>query len=170
VESRSRRRPSNTVAVSRTVTARAEAREPTGPRWWLVIAPLAVLVLAATLILPAGRHEWALSIFKQPTPYTALSFDKSWAMPTTVVRGNPLPISFVIDNKEGRTVQYRYVVSESSPGVSGTLAHSTKKVEAGRSSTVHMVIRPTCLVSPCRIQVSLPGNSESIDFLTAVKA
>lgn len=171
MESRDRLRTSNAVYVSRTMTARDEEEaEPRGRRWWLVIAPIAVAALAATFILPAARHEWAVSIFRQPTPYTALSFSRPSALPREIATGKPLSISFVIDNQESRTLQYRYVVSESSPGVSGTLARATRSVEAGRRSTVHVVVRPTCLVSPCRIQVSLPGNPETIDFLTTVEA
>ncbi len=152
------------------MTARVEKEEPRGLRWWLVIAPIAGVALAASLILPAGRHEWALSIFRQPTPYTALSFDRAWALPTVIATGKPLSVTFVINNQEGRTLLYRYVVTETSPGLSATLVQATTSIEAGRSSTVKVVIRPTCLASPCRIQVSLPGKPEKIDFLTTVGA
>lgn len=171
MESGSPRSASNATYISRTLTARpAEVEEPRGRRWWPVILPVVVVALAATLILPATRHEWTLSIFRQPTPYTALSFSKAWALPDTVVTGRPLAISFVIDNQEGRTLQYRYVVTETSSDTSAVLAHSTKKVAAGQSSTVRVAIRPTCFLSPCRIQVSLPGHPETIDFLATVGA
>lgn len=155
---------------SNTVTAPEEYDEPQGRRWWVIVVPVVALVLAASLLIPSSRRQWTLSIFRQPTPYTALSFSKAWALPTAVVTNEPITLSFVIINQEGQNITYHYIIRQDSAGLSTTLGRSANTVAAGHSWTVSTVIRPTCLVSPCRIQVSLPGHPETIDFLAAVKA
>lgn len=140
-------------------------------RWWPVLGPIAAIALAVSLLLPAGRHQWALSIFRQPTRYTALSFNDAWELPATANRGSPIPISFTIGNQQGRTLTYRYVVTESDPAnFSQTMATAARTLEPGRRWTVAIAVKPTCGPSPCRIQVSVPGHPERIDFLVILKA
>jgi hypothetical protein len=140
-----------------------------GRRWWPVLAPLAIVAIGASLITSGGRHQWALSIFRQPTPYTALSFNRAWALPATAVRNQPVAISFAINNQEGQAVSYRYVLSESAGGVSQTLGGSSRTVAAGATWSVSTVVRPDCGSSPCRVEVSLPGHPETIDFLVTLR-
>jgi hypothetical protein len=156
--------------VSNTVTAEVMHAEPAGRRWWVFLGPMALVALVLSFVIPSARHEWALSVFRQPTRYTALSFNKAWALPGKVIPYQPIDISFTINNQEGDAESYRYVVIQTSAGLSSTLRKSAKTVAPGRSWTVSTVIRPTCLFSPCRIEVSLPGHPETIDFLAAVKA
>jgi len=156
--------------VSNTVTAEVVHAEPSGRRWWPFLVPLVVIGLAVSFVIPSTRHQWALSVFRQPTRYTALSFNGAWKLPSSVVAYQPLSIAFVIDNQEGRTEDYRYVITQTSAGLTSTLGESAETVAAGRSHTVSTVIRPSCLVSPCRIRVSLPGHPETIDFLATVRA
>ena len=156
--------------VSNTVTAEVVHAEPAGRRWWPVFVPLLVAGLVASFAIPSARHQWALSVFRQPARYTALSFNGAWKLPSAVATYQPVRISFVIDNQEGQTEAYRYVITQTSAGLTSTLGKSVKTVAAGRSGTVSTIIRPTCLVSPCRVQVSLPGHPETIDFLATVKA
>lgn len=140
-------------------------------RWWPVLAPIALIALVASLLLPAGRHQWALSVFRQPAKYTALSFNDAWELPASANRGSPIPISFTIGNQEGRTLSYTYVVSESDQAnFSQTMATAARTLEPGRTWTVTLDVRPTCGPSPCRIQVSVPGHPEHVDFLVILKA
>jgi hypothetical protein len=136
-----------------------------------VLGPIAAIALAVSLLLPAGRHQWVLSIFRQPTRYTALSFNDAWELPTTAIRGSPIPISFTIGNQQGRTLTYRYVVIESDPvNLSQTMATATRVLGPGRTWTVSIEVKATCsLVPPCRIQVSVPGHQSHIDFLVTLK-
>jgi hypothetical protein len=135
-------------------------------RWWPILVPLALVALAISLVLPAGRHQWALSLFRQPTYYTALSFNRASALPTTAVENALVPISFTIGNHEGRTIAYRYLVTETAVGSrSRVMKQSTKVVAAGAESTVSVVVRFACALSPCTVRVSLPGHPETIDFL-----
>ncbi len=121
-------------------------------------------------MLPAARHQWALSLFRQPTYYTALSFNQAWALPTAVVPGRPVTVSFSVGNHQGRAIRYRYVLTEQWGGNSQVLAESASMVGAGATWTVSTPIRPSCASSPCRIEVALPGHPEIIDFIVTLKA
>jgi hypothetical protein len=145
--------------------------EPTVERrWWPVVAPLAIVAIAISLILPAGRHQWALSLFRQPTEYTSLSFNKAWALPRTAVRGSPVSFSFSVANHEGRAVTYRYLVTEGQTDKGQTVGQTTKVVASGATWTVSTSVPVVCGSSPCRVQVSLSGHPEIIDFLLTVTA
>jgi predicted GH43/DUF377 family glycosyl hydrolase len=65
-------------------------------------------------------------------------------------------------------VSYRYVLTDSASGNNQALGESAKTVAAGATWTVWRIIRPTCITSPCRIEVMLPGHSEKIDFLVTL--
>jgi hypothetical protein len=147
-----------------------ELRQKRPRRWWPVVTALLVLAIGASLLSGSGRRQWALSLIRQPTHYTVLSFTKAWALPTTAVRGRPLTITFSVGNQEGRAVDYRYVITESAGGVSRRLGKSSKILSAGASWTVTAVVRPTCATSPCKVEVSLPSYSEKIDFLVDLTA
>jgi hypothetical protein len=152
-------------------TARPDGDREPGPRpWWPTLTILAVLAVGASLLFPAGRHQWALSLLRQPTRYTVLSFNQASALPATAVKNEPVTVSFTVGNNEGRVVGYRYVLSASSGGRSHILGASTRTVAPGATWTVSTVVRPTCDASPCRIEVWLPGHPETIDFLVTLKA
>jgi hypothetical protein len=136
-------------------------------RWWPVLAPLAVIAIGVSLLLPAGRHEWALSLFRQPTHYTALSFNQAWALPASVPKGEPIAISFSVANHEGRAIRYRYVLGESPAGSSAgyhAIQGSARVIPDGSTWTVSTSIEPSCVRERCRVEVSLPGHPETIDF------
>jgi hypothetical protein len=145
-------------------------REPGVRRWWRILAPLAVAALGASLLSPAGRHQWALSLSRQPARYTVLSFNHAADLPATAVTGKPITVSFTVGNHEGQVEDYRYVLAAAGGGRSRILGGSARAVGAGMSWTVSTVLRPACGASPCRIEVSLPGHPETIDFLVALKA
>jgi len=134
-----------------------------------VLLPLAVLVIGVSVYLPSGRHQWALSLVRQPTPYTVLAFNHATALPVQAVISKPMTVFFAIGNREGRKVTYRYVLTESPSPAPGVLGESSKTVAAGATWNVSATIRPTCRTSPCRIQVSLPGHPEKIDFLVSLR-
>ncbi len=80
-----------------------------------------------------------------------------------------MQFAFTVGNREGRALRYRYVISTYPLGSGGgrplLLAESAKLVPAGSNWSVSVTVRPHCGSSPCRIQVSLPGHPETIDFL-----
>jgi len=144
-------------------------RKPGVRRWWPTMTAVAALAVGASLLSPAGRHQWALSLIRQPTPYTVLFFDKPAALPTTAAIGKPITASFTVANHEGRRMDFRYVLSASSGRSSRILAESTRSIPAGANWTVTRTFRPKCAISPCRIEVSLPGHPEKIDFLVSLE-
>lgn len=138
-------------------------------RWWPFLLPLALVAVAASLLLPAGRHQWALSLIRQPTPYTVLSFNKAWTLPTAAQAGRPIAFSFTIGNQQGRAVKYHYVVTESAEQVSQTLGQATKLVPPGAQWTVSRTVRLNCATFlACRVAVRLPGHPETIDFIVTI--
>jgi len=102
---------------------------------------------------------------RQPTPYTQLGFTNAAALPTTAVRGAGIPISFLVTNNEGSQVSYRYVVSSGSGTTLTALSSGTNVLAAGDSWAVGIVVVPKCAAASCRVQVSLPEQNESIDFI-----
>lgn len=141
---------------------------PRRRRWWPVIVPVVLVLLTVSLLSGAGRRQWALSLVQQPTRFTALFFNDPAALPSAAVAGQLLPVSFSIANNEGRTVGYRYVITESSAAGSSVLKTAAGTVGDGRTLAISTVIRPSCARSPCRIEISLPGHPEKIDFRLAL--
>src|SRR6202043_191051 len=119
---------------------------------------------------PAGRHEWALTLFRQPARYSVLAFNHAAALPAAAAIGEPIAVSFTVGNEEGHAADYRYVISAAGGRSSRILGESAKSVAAGATWTVTTAIRPACGTARCRIEVSLPGHPETIDFLVALKA
>lgn len=133
--------------------------------WWLGGVALAAAILAAAGVLSPGiRHQLALSVFRQTTPYTPLAFSDATALPATVVRGRPIRLSFLITNDEGKTMPYQYVVASGSGTKMTSLTSAAKTVAAGTTWNVSTTVMPKCVQTACRVQVSLPGQDESIDF------
>ena len=156
-------------ATRQRVTSRRREDIPGSGRhrpWWPIVTAILVVCVAISVLVPAGRHQWALSIFRQATPYTALSFDHPTSLPVAAQAGQTLAFTFSIQNHEGHTVHYAYAVT-SSPGGS-TPMKSTATVADGQTRAISVSLEPQCNGSPCRIQVTLPTYDQSIDFLVSV--
>jgi hypothetical protein len=163
-------RPEDSNGAGRESTYRESSARPAGRRWWPVVTPVVVLAVAASLLFPAARHQWALSIIRQPTHYTALSLNDAWTLPSTASRDSQIPISFTIANHEGRDVDYRYVLrAVDSAGTARRLGSASQMVTSGGNWTVWTSVRARCDVSPCRIVVLLPGHKERLDFFVGIK-
>ena len=143
---------------------------PEARRWWPIATPIAALLIGASLLLPTARHQWALAIFHQPTRYTVLSFNDSSALPSVVRRDTAIPISFTIGNYQGKAEAYRYVLTERAGDFANQLGTSQRIIPSGGTWSVRTVVRPTCRLSPCKIEVVLPGRQETIDFLVTLTA
>ncbi len=138
-------------------------------RWWLLaLGGLIVAAVTVSLIIPASRHQWAISIVRQPTNYTTLYFDNPATLPTTAEVNKPIGFSFTVVNHEGRALHYQYVVSSKGQNGAVTVQRSTRFIPAGASSSISTSVSPTSPGKNSRIVVSLPGHAETIDFLVAV--
>lgn len=143
------------------------------PRWdfWLLGTGLLAIVLAAASFLsPWVRHEWSLSVQRQPTHRTQLGFTNAANLPATGVRGKGIPVSFNITNDEGKPVSYRYVVASGSGTALTEISSGTTDIASGQSLGVRIVVVPKCAAASCRVQVSLPEQNESIDFMLTYPA
>ena len=142
-----------------------------GRRWWpFIVAAIAVLV-GVSLLLPAGRHQWALSFIRQPTHYTTLSFQDAADLPSTIAAGDPVHLSFTVANHEGQRIRYPFVVTSADVGTvhaRTVLQRATLSVPDGGQRTASVTVRPVCTSSSCQVQVSLPGHPETIDVLVHV--
>jgi D-inositol-3-phosphate glycosyltransferase len=148
------------------VRRRAAGRRSGWRRWrWPAVIGLAALAAASSLLFPAARHQWAVSLARQPARYTALFFDHAGALPSRLPAHQPVRLSFTIENHEGRAEQYTYRLTTGSGRGQLTLGESTRAVPAGASWTVSARIRPECGGPSCRVRVSLPGHPETIDVL-----
>jgi hypothetical protein len=139
-------------------------------RWWPIVAPAVVVAVGTSLLSPAARHQWAISLFRQPTRYTSLSFNEASELPAKAIKGRPIIVSFTVGNQEGRSVHYRYVITQSDSEGTRILQSSARAVASGTNWTVSTRISPTCAKSPCRIEIALPGQPETIDFLLTIEA
>ena len=165
------RRPSSSSYGQPDEDAQVSQYKP--PRWdiWLLGTGLLAIALAvASFLSPWARHEWTLSLQRQPTPYTQLGFTYAANLPTTGVPGHSIPVSFIITNDEGRQVSYRYVVASGSGTTLTTLSSDTRGLAAGASWGVGIAVVPKCAAASCRVQVSLPEQDESIDFILTYPA
>jgi hypothetical protein len=133
-------------------------------RHWPNVAATAVVLVGVSLATPAGRHQWALSFIRQPTPYTTLAFADAAHLPTTLPSGGRLDLMFTVANHEGHVVRYRYVVTSASNAQTPVVLRSHNLVVPnGVTKTEVVRVVPRCDSSPCRVQVSLPGPAETID-------
>jgi hypothetical protein len=145
---------------------------PSGPfrsrsgqrRWWPILTVLLVVAIGITLSFPAGRHQWDVSILRQPTRYTVLYFDHPASLPHQATADQTIQFSFTIVNDEGRAVDYHYMV-QTSPTDSPQEQEASTTIPATRQEVISVRLRPACAASPCRVRISLAGYSESIDFL-----
>jgi hypothetical protein len=134
-------------------------------RWWLAVLLACLAGIAGSLISPAGRHQWALSLFRQPTRYTALSFSRPARLPARFPAGRAVSFSFTIENQQGHPVSYRYIITAVGRRASRVLITAAEPVPPGSSRTVSATVHPRC--AQCSITITLPGYPERIDFLVA---
>jgi len=136
-----------------------------------VTAAVAIF-LAVSVLTPAGRHQWAVSIFRQPAHYTTLSFRNAAGLPHDVNAGARVRLSFTLANHEGRRMDYPYVVSSTANPPNGQIPNVLRRAEltvpAGGQRTETLTVKPRCSTSACRVRVSLPGHPETIDALLNV--
>jgi hypothetical protein len=156
-------------------SAPPDSAQQAGPgqrrRWWPAAVIATVIAISVTFLVPAGRHQWAISIFRQPTHYTALAIKYAWLLPSTKPLYSRVPLFFTVSNQQGEPLRYRYVVRELDPlGNVRQLGSGAKTVAAGATWTVDTSVRPSCSLSPCEIQITLPGHPETADFLLTLTA
>jgi hypothetical protein len=148
-----------------------EGAEDEGRRWWPFVVAALVVLIGVSLVIPAARHQWALSLVRQPDHYTALSFQHAGDLPHTVVAGGAVHVAFTVSNHEGRRMDYAYrlTIAQSSAKQGVVFHRATVSVPNGGARIESITVRPFCGSTSCRLQVSLPGQSEAIAVLLDVR-
>ena len=143
-------------------------------RWWPWVLALAAAVVAASLAVPAWRHQWALSFVRQGDHFTSLSFHDPSTLPSSLTAGTPLHLSFTVSNDEGHRTRYPYVVTSAnavgSQATTAVVARGSLALPAGEHTTMSVSVVPACSRAFCRVQISLPGHPETIDVLVHLLA
>jgi hypothetical protein len=126
------------------------------------VVPLAIAAVVASIVLPAGRHQWAESLVRQRSTYTALAFVNPTALPLEISSGQQVSFAFSVANEESSGIRYRYLVT-SSP-TKQIIGGGSLRIPTGGTGVVHMSVLPRCASSPCRISIDLVDYSESVGF------
>ena len=150
--------------------SRASRRSPKSRdhrRWWPVLTAIFVVVIGLSLLIPWSRHQWVLSLVRQPTRYTALSFVHPTSLPYEAELNQTIRFSFSIANYEGHSVDYRYSVATSPTHEPQAPDVSHVRLSNDQRASIPISVPLACDASPCRIRVSLAGYTQSIDFLVA---
>ena len=113
------------------------------------------------------RHQLALSIVRQPTPYTQLYFTHPGALPGKLKVGQKNTFDFTIVNDENRAYRYTYIVMLDDSKKHLVVSTATATINNGQSATRSVTIVPKDRKSKYLITVTLEGMNQSIRFYSA---
>jgi len=133
-------------------------------RW---VAVVAICIAAAGL----GRafphqiaHQIAISITRQPAPYTELYFSNPQALPTSLSLSRLNLFKFTIVNHEGHDTIYSYVVTLASSHGAATIARGRIDVGNGMKATRVVNVVPIRPATKYVVTTALRGRLETIHF------
>jgi hypothetical protein len=127
------------------------------------LATVLILVAAAAALSKPFRHQLALSIVRQPTPYTQLYFPHPGTLPGKLKVDRKNTFQFAIVNDENRAVRYTYTVLLDS-SKSRRVSTATVTVSNGQTVTPSVTVVPKERKSRYQISVTLKGMNQSIHF------
>jgi hypothetical protein len=160
--------------VDRRGSHRAENLPPSQPpdhtprakfRWGFVIGIVLVIIAIIGALSASSqqfRHQVALSVVRQTTPYTQLYFASPSKLPSELKVDKKNTVDFTIENDEGRVYSYAYTVTFEDSKSHAVTTNYTVKVGDGASATRQIVLTPKDRKSKYLITVSLTGMSQSI--------
>lgn len=147
--------------------------EPTGKktrdkRYLILVALVMVFVISGGSLLYARHNksvvatEANLAERKEaaPTRETKLSFKDKKDLPKTYVPGEKLTIHFVIENQEGKTVKYPFVVTANGTQVA---AHDIE-IATDTGQNIDQSFELPANQDTLTIEVRLPDQNKSISF------
>ncbi len=146
---------------------REDTREDTRRRAGITVG-LAVLLLLVVAIVAAFprqiKHQWELSVVRQPTPYTQLYFTAPASIPRVLAVGQQNTFDFTIENDEGRASRYTYVVTLEDSRARQQVSKETVMVNSGERVTRAVTVDPTDKASRYLVSVTIPTLNQSIQF------
>lgn len=128
------------------------------------IAVVLVLIAGAAAFSKHVRHELAISIVRQPTPYTQLYFTHPATLPGKLKAGHKSTFDFTVVNDENRAYHYTYVVTLAGSKQHLVMGPETASISNGQSATRSVTIVPKDRKSHYLITVTLEGVNQSISF------
>jgi hypothetical protein len=128
-----------------------------------LIVVLVLIGVSAALSKPF-RHQLALSIVRQPTPYTQLYFPNPGTLPSELKVDHKNTFDFTVVNDENGAYHYTYTVT-----IADSRSHSVVSVKAvtianGSSVTYPVTVVPKDRKAKYLITVALSGVNQSIHF------
>jgi len=128
------------------------------------LVTILILVAAAAALSKQFRHQLALSIVRQPTPYTQLYFPHPGTLPGKLKVDRKNTFQFAIVNDENRAVRYTYIVVLLHGSKSRHVSTATVTVSNGKTVTPSVTVVPKERNSRYQISVTLEGMNQSIHF------
>jgi Protein of unknown function (DUF1616) len=142
-------------------------RSDTRRRAGLVVGLVVLLLLVAAIGAAFPRqikHQWELSVVRQPTPYTQLYFTAPASIPSVLAAGQQNTFDFTIENDEGRAYRYTYVVTLEDSRARQQVSKETVMVNSGERVTRAVTVVPTDKESRYLVSVVIPTLNQSIHF------
>ena len=127
------------------------------------LVAILTLIAAAAAVSKQFRHQLALSIVRQPTPYTQLYFPHPGALPEKLKVDRENTFQFAIVNDENLAVRYTYIVLFDD-SKSRRVSTATVTVSNGQTVTPSVTVVPRERKSRYQISVTLKGMNQSIHF------
>ena len=127
------------------------------------LVTILILIAAAATLSKPFRHQLALSIVRQPTPYTQLYFPHPGTLPGKLKVDRKNTFQFAIVNDENRAVRYTYIVLFDG-SKSRHVSTATVTVSNGQTVTPSVTVVPRERKSKYQISVTLKGMNQSIHF------
>lgn len=162
------RRESAAPATSQpTRPARSRSRAVSMRRLLRWAAAVVICIAVAGLVIAFPHqiaHQIAISMTRQPEPYTELYFSNPQALPTTLSLSRPNLCIFTISNHEGHDTIYSYVVTLSSSHGAKTIARDRIDVGDNKKVTTAVNVVPPRRATKYVVTVTLPGRPETIHF------
>ena len=142
---------------------------PTSAHRTLLWVAVVVICIAAAAALGIAfphqiAHQIALSVTRQPTPYTELYFSDPQSLPASLSLSAPNLFGFTVVNHEGHDTVYSYVVTLASSYGSSTIAQGRIDLRNNMEATRLVNVRPTRRATEYWITVNLLGRIETIRF------
>ncbi|HLL67805.1 MAG TPA: hypothetical protein VK453_19130 [Micromonosporaceae bacterium] len=135
----------------------------------VVAAMLGFALLCGAMLAGAGNpavaRQYQLSFVRQPTPYTELFFADPEQLPTESGNAKPTEFLFVVRNREGKAVEYRYVSRIVRAGTPMEIGRGSFVLSNGQTATRAVLMPATRSGERFVVSVALVDRPEVINFI-----
>jgi hypothetical protein len=126
-----------------------------------------ILILAVAALSKPFRHQLAISIVRQPTPYTQLYFADPGTLPAKLKVDQKNTFDFTIVNDENRAYSYTYAVTLADSRSHSVVTTETVTIDSGGSVTRPVTLAPKDRKAKYLVTVALAGINQSVHFYGA---